>query len=95
MSCSTEGLNVNQLVRSAVVLVLGLPLTAGVLVNAWPEPKNESVLVQNRIKGELTEACVKYLVSKNDSKLEREAKTEIDEVLGGDVNYIETCKWVL
>ena len=88
-------MNVENLVRSGVALVIGLPLTVGVLVAGLPEPKNESVLVQNRIKAELTEACVKYLVSKNDSKLEREAKDEIDEVLGGEVNYIETCKWVL
>ena len=88
-------LNVENLVRSAVALVVGLPLTGAVFLNALPEPKNESVLTQNRIKGELTEACVKYLVSKNDSKLEREAKDEIDEVLGGEVKYIEVCKWVL
>ena len=87
-------LNVENLVRSGVALVIGLPLTAAVLVNALPE-KNQSVLVQNRIKGQLTEACVKFLVSKNDSKLERESKSEIDDILGGDVNYIETCKWVL
>ena len=87
-------LNIENLVRSGVVLVLGLPLTGAVLLNAMPE-KNESVLVQNRIKGELTEACVKYLVSKVDSKLEREAKDEIDDTLGGEVNYKEVCKWVL
>ena len=88
-------MNVENLVRSGVALAIGLPLTVGVLLNAIPEPKNESVLIQNRMKGELTEACVKYLVSKNDSKLEREAKNEIDDIVGGEVNYIETCKWVL
>ena len=43
--------------------------------------------------GAAAEACVKYLVSKNDSKLEREAKTELDEVFGGEVNYKEVCNW--
>ena len=87
-------MNIENLVRSGVVLVLGLPLTVGVLINALPE-KNESTQTQNRIKASLTESCVKYLVSKNDSKLERESKNQIDEILGGEVNYVETCKWVL
>jgi hypothetical protein len=95
MSCSTEGFNVNQLVRSGVVLAIGLPLSIGVLANAWPEEKNQSVLIQNRVKGELTEACIKYAVSKVDSKLEREAKDEIDDILGGEVNYKGVCDWVL
>lgn len=94
MSCSTEGLNVNNLVRSGVALVIGLPLSAAILLNALPE-KNQSRVVQDKIKGNLTEACIKFLVSKKDSKLERQSKTEIDDILGGDVNYIETCKWVL
>jgi selenophosphate synthase len=87
-------MNVENLVRSGVALVIGLPLTIGVLVNALPE-KNEANLIKNKLKAELTEACLKYVVSKNDSKLERLAKNEIDEIIGGEVNYIEACKWVL
>lgn len=88
-------LSVENLVRSGVVLVIGLPLSVGVLLNAIPEAKNESVLTQNRIKGEIAESCVKYLVSKVDSKLERESKNEIDDILGGEVNHSEVCKWAL
>ena len=88
-------MNIENLVRSGVALVIGLPLTVGVLLNAIPDPKNQSQLTQNRIKGDLTEACVKYVVSKADSKLEREAKDSIDDILGGEVNYRETCNWVL
>ena len=94
MSCSTEGLNINNVVRSAVVLVLGLPLSGAVLLNAMPQ-KNQSVLTQNRIKGDLTESCVKWAVSKADSKLEREAKDAIDDYLGGEVDYKGVCDWVL
>ena len=88
--------NVNQLVRSAVVLAIGLPISVGVAVNGLRTPeKNESVIVQSEIKADLTVPCLKYALSKADSKLEREAKDEIDEVMGGEVNYVETCKWAL
>ena len=89
-------LNVNQIVRSAVVLAIGLPITVGVVVNGLRTPeKNESLVLQSELKAELTEPCLKYALSKVDSKLEREAKNEIDEVFGGEVNYQEACKWVL
>jgi len=88
--------NVNQIVRSVVVLAVGLPISVGVAVNGLRTPeKNESVIIQSELKAELTEPCLKYALSKVDSKLEREAKNEIDEVFGGEVNYQETCKWVL
>ena len=89
-------LNVNQLVRSVVVLAIGLPISVGVVVNGLRTPeKNESVIIQADLKAELTESCLKYALSKVDSKLERESKNEIDEVFGGEVNYQEVCKWVL
>ena len=87
-------MNIENLVRSGVALVIGLPLTAAVLVNAIPE-KNEVEEATASVKAELIEPCIKYVVSKVDSKLEREAKDQIDEVLGGEVNYKEVCKWVL
>ena len=96
-------LNIENLVRSGVVLAVGLPValslnnlvttTARLAEAAGETSKSDQVVTT--IKGDLTEACVKYLVSKVDSKLERESKNDIDEVLGGEVNYREVCKWVL
>ena len=89
-------LNVNQLVRSGVVLAIGLPISIGVVVNGLRAPeKNEAAIIQSELKADLTVPCIKYALSKEDSKLEREAKNEIDEVMGGEVSYVETCKWVL
>ena len=88
-------MNVENLVRSSVALVIGLPLTVAVLINVAPEPKNESEVITNRLKAELTEPCLKWAASKNDSKLERDAKNSIDEILGGEVSHKGVCDWVL
>ena len=89
-------LNVNQLVRSGVILVLGLPLSLGVLqAVGYSSQTSEVSKATAQVKGELTKPCIRYMTSKSDSKLEREAKNEIDEVLGGEVVHGDTCKWVL
>lgn len=89
-------LNVNNLVRSGVILVLGLPvsLAATFAMNQRPT-KDYAAITQNLVKAELTDACLKFGLSKADSKLERDAKTSVDEVLGGDANYQEACRWAL
>ena len=46
-------------------------------------------------KKELTMPCIKYFFSKRDSKLEREAKTSIEEYFDGDVDHAEICKIIL
>ena len=88
--------NLNTLIRSAVIAVVGLPITvavaAGMLVDATPADMRATT----RVKADLTEACVNYMVSKPDSKLERSGQDAIDEVLGSDgANYKELCGWVL
>ena len=95
-------LNVENLVRSAVVVAVGLPValslanltgTASRLAEqSLTDPTSE---VTASLKSELAGPCVRYMLSKADSKLEREAKNDIEEVVGGPVNYTETCKWVL
>ena len=93
--------NVASLVRSGVVLLLGAPVVLGAggffkeLATATQRAAAEdarSIIIES-YQGRAAEACVKYLVSKADSKLEREAKTELDEVFGGEVNYKEVCNW--
>ena len=94
--------NVENLVRSAVVLVVGLPVTLslGSLVNTTADlarntAPSASEVEQQDLKDTLTLPCLKFLVTKEDSKLERDAKNEIDHVLGGEVSYSSVCKWVL
>ncbi len=88
-------LNINNLVRSGVILVLGLPVTVGVLMNVTSSNSTtRAVQVQRNLEGRLMEPCFRYAFSKGDSKLERDAKNEIDDIVGGEVAYGETCKWV-
>lgn len=97
-----KDLNIENLVRSAVVVVVGLPiaLSLGGLTGAVTRTVERSLAdptatVSNTLKAELTEPCVLWGFSKNDSKLEREAKNQIDEVMGGEVSYSDLCNWVL
>ena len=95
-------LNIENLVRSGVVLVVGLPLalSVGGLTGAVTETIRSSATdptaeVANDLKSELTGPCVSWGFSKVDSKLEREAKNQIDEIMGGEVSYKDICGWVL
>ena len=83
-------------VRSAVLLVVALPITVATSLALTDRPReNKSQVAQADIKAELTLPCLRYALSKGDSKLEREAKNAVDDVLGGEVNHGEACKWVL
>jgi len=87
--------NVNQFIRSLVVLAVGLPITIGVAASVFPEEDSLAQEVVSETKGSLTKACLEYALSDNDSKMEREAKTTIDNTFGDGANYGEVCRWVL
>ena len=91
--------DVNHLVRSAAIAAVGLPLalsTSGLINTTAIAAKGatEKTGVQQvyaRYADELAEACIGWAVSKVDTKLERESKTAIDEVFGGEVDYGKVC----
>ena len=85
-------LNINQLVRSAVVLVVGLPVSLAILAQV-PE-KTETTELET-LKTELGMPCLRYAVTKPDTKGERAAKDAIDEIMGDGTNYREVCNWAL
>ena len=100
MSCNHP--NYENLVRSGVVLAVGLPIalslnglvgTTNALLREAGQDK--AAEYKSELRAELTEDCLKWAWTEVDSKLERGAKDGIDEVLGGQVNYPEVCKWVL
>ena len=86
--------NVNNLVRSAVILVVGLPVTLGVASSmSKTDPVTDAV---SRAKAPLVAPCLNYMISKPDSKLERSAKDEVDAVMGSDgADYKGLCGYVL
>ena len=84
-------LNINQIVRSAVVLVIGLPVSLAILAQVPEKPEKTEA---DKLKAELTTPCLEFAFTKPDSKGERAAKDAIDEVFE-DANYQDVCKWVL
>ena len=101
MSC--KEISVNNIVRSAAIIVVGLPVSLGlanvlgtnadVARTVLEESKAEQVVAEH--KDELIKACIDFRLSKVDTKLERQAKTAIDEYFDGEVDYNNTCRWVL
>ena len=103
MTCNTPHFHIDSLVRSAAVVVIGLPITLSItnLTNTTARvaelalDKSASVEVIDGLRGELTKPCIDYYVSKQDSKLEREAKNSIDDVMGGEVNHRGLCDYII
>jgi hypothetical protein len=95
--------NVDHVVRSLAIAVVGLPValslsgTLNTTNRLLGDLVNEDVTkeVTNVTRRKLVEPCYDYVMSKNDSKLERESKNIIDDVMGGEVNHREVCRWVL
>ena len=100
-------LNVSSIVRSVALAAVGLPValsfsgTLGSVSEAISASVADTVTgaevtkVQNDVRSDLAKPCLSYLLSKNDSKLERQSKDELDEYFGGNVNHAEVCKWVI
>ena len=86
--------NLNNLVRSAVILAVGLPVTLGVASSLTKsDPTTDTI---SATKAPLVGVCLDYMTSKPDSKLERNSKNEIDEIMGADgADYKGLCNWVL
>ena len=89
--------DVNNIVRSAVVAIVGIPLTAAVFMGVSSSVSRSAAEVEvDQLKAELTIPCIQWSVTKPDSSLERDAKDSIDEVVGGNgADYKGLCNWVL
>ena len=95
--------DITNIVRSAAVLGCALPLTISLagLVNAGTDVARKSLEVSPAeqvladLKNDLTKVCIDYRLSKADTKLERQAKNDIDERFDGEVLYGVTCSYVL
>ena len=96
-------LDINNIVRTAAVSAIGLivavPISMNAIANgaqqrATGAPSAVDVYFDDMSEN-LVEACVAYSFSPVDSKLEREAKTTIDNYFDGDkMNYSAVCKAV-
>ena len=92
-------IDINHLVRSAAIAAVGLPLalsTSGLINTTATAAKDATTEtgvqeVYSKYGDVLAEPCIGWAVSKVDSKLERESKTAIDDVFGGEVDYAKVC----
>lgn len=93
-------------VGGAVVLAVAFPLgnlsnSIGRLATATAatvEETNRRTGAQTEFEtmvDELQGPCIDYTISKADSKLERQAKTAIDDYFGGEVSYAAICPVIL
>ena len=93
-------IDINSIVRSVAIVLVGAPLTLSTsnLINttstvaSQATETTEAQQIKTEYGDKLATACYAYALSKVDSKLEREAKTAIDEVFGGEVNYRVACE---
>ena len=92
-------LDVNHILRSLAIAAVGIPLaisTSG-LINTTSHAAARASRETGKDKvyatytDELAKACIGWATSKVDSKLERESKNTIDEVMGGEVDYSKVC----
>ena len=89
--------DLNNVIRSAAVVVVGLPVSVAVSVGVISSLPSETVVDRetSQLKAKLTVPCIEWGYSKPDSKLERQAKNTIDDYFGGEVNHAGVCKYVL
>ena len=88
-------INVDSMFRSIVVLAIGLPITFGIGAVMKANLEKDPMSDIEMFKADLGLPCLKFAVTKQDSKGEREAKDAIDEIVGDGADYREVCKWAL
>ena len=89
--------DINNVIRSTVIAIVGIPLTAAVFMGVSSSVSKSAAQQEvDQLKAELTIPCIQWSVSKPDSSLERDAKDTIDDVVGGDgSDFKGLCNWVL
>ncbi len=96
-------IDVSNIFRTIAVLAITVPFTfslsdalgANTALSRANAELTKQQQVYRTLQGQMVLPCIKYRVSKNDTKLEREAKNELDEVFGGEVAHGAACNFVL
>ena len=95
--------DITNIVRSVVFLGCALPLTIALAgrVSVGTEVARKQLTVSPAdqviidLRNDLTKVCIDYKLAKVDTKLERQAKNDLDEHFDGEVFYATTCKFIL
>jgi len=91
---------ISSIVRSVAIATIFVPLTLGLaggvnrLLDKAEDTTSKSAQLA-QMKSDLAKDCLSWMMSKKDTKVERQAETAIDEFFDGSVAYEEVCEWVL
>ena len=91
---------ISSVVRSLAIAAIFLPVTLGVTSSIGrltdkAEDTTSKTAQLEETRAALTTDCFAWMMSKKDTKVERDAESAIDEYFGGSVGYKEVCDWVL
>ena len=90
---------ISNIVRSLAIAGAFLPLSLA-LGGAVNTAVTQSVTALEPselevIEKDLSKECFRWMASKADTDVEKDAESKIDEYMGGVVNYEQVCDWVL
>ena len=99
----TFNIDVGNIFRTFAVLAITVPFTfslsdalkANTALSRQRAAVSKQQEVYRSLQGQMVLPCIKYRVSKGDTKLEREAKNQLDEIFGGEVSHGAACNFVL
>ena len=91
---------ISSIVRSVAIASVFIPVSLGLtgginrlLDKAEITTAKATQLAQ--MKSDLAKDCVAWMMSKKDTKVERQAEIAIDEYFNGSVDYKSICDWAL
>jgi len=100
-----KNLDINNLARTVIIGGVLLPVTLSMtgLLNVSAKSIRAATVkaaevsnaeqVRSDMGDKVFEPCLDFYFSKADSKLEREAKNDIDDAFGGDVDHSGVCRY--
>lgn len=90
---------ISSIVRSLAIAgaILPLSLALGGAVNTSVTQSTNALELSDIevIEKDLSKDCFRWMASKTDSDVEKDAESKIDKYMGGGVDYESVCDWVL
>ena len=96
-------IDIGNIFRTVAVLAITVPFTfslsdalrANTALSRQKAEVSKQQEVYRSLQGQMVLPCIKYRISKSDTKLEREAQNQLDEIFGGEVAHGPACNFVL
>lgn len=97
-------MNIENLARSAAIVIVGLPLTLalsasiGAEVDKMENERKEPTAaekVQEEVRAATFRDCMNWVFSAGGDTLEKQSEVAIDKTMGGNIDHRNFCQWVL